>query len=186
MKFSAGRRHPYTKALLAACIPRCTAGPLPLGIGPRPSSLGLDKPYVTSAAGFSAGPQVQAASAVNFEILKCETLGLVGEYPVGQIVVGAAVMRYRADRCNNRVVSSIVDHHMARQSKALSNTALIQIIFQVFPDVRLAHPRPKFGAIIKSTGPIVPLRRPKFGRQRAGELLSIGSDPGVDRVANLP
>src|ERR1700675_618476 len=122
--------------------------------------------------------KVQAANAVNFEILKGETLGLVGESGSGKSSVARLVMRLiEADRGTVRLGDVDLT---ALGSKALRQQRhRIQMIFQD-PFASL-NPRRKVGAII-SDGPIAHGVDPKAARQRAGELLAmVGLDPGADR-----
>src|SRR6202011_2731672 len=93
-------QHAYTKALLAA-VPsmHTSARPPLLGRDKAVEVIGLEKTYVTSGGWFRPDRKVQAASRVNFEILKGETLGLVGESGSGKSSVARLVMRLiEADR----------------------------------------------------------------------------------------
>jgi peptide/nickel transport system ATP-binding protein len=170
-------QHPYTKALLAAVPSMHPPARAPLGDRAKAVEvIGLDKTYVTSGGWFRPDRKVQAASAVNFEILKGETLGLVGESGSGKSSVARLVMRLiEADRGTVRLGDVDLT---GLSSKALRQQRhRIQMIFQD-PFASL-NPRRKVGSII-SDGPIAHGVDPKAARQRAGELLAmVGLDPGA-------
>ncbi len=170
-------QHPYTKALLAAVPSMHPPARAPLGERAKAVEvIGLDKTYVTPGGWFRPDRKVQAASAVNFEILKGETLGLVGESGSGKSSVARLVMRLiEADRGTVRLGDVDLT---GLGSKALrAQRHRIQMIFQD-PFASL-NPRRKVGAII-SDGPIANGIDPKAARQRAGELLAmVGLYPGA-------
>ena len=170
-------RHAYTQALLAA-VPSMTPPPrAPLGERDRAVDvIGLDKTYVTSGGWFRPDRKVQAANAVNFSILKGETLGLVGESGSGKSSVARLVMRLiEADRGTVR----IGDVDLTRlEGKALRDQRRhIQMIFQD-PFASL-NPRRTVGQII-SDGPIAHGADPGQARQRVRDLLAmVGLDSGA-------
>ena len=87
-------QHPYTRALLAA-VPTMQPpkrAPL-LDRDKAVEVVGLDKTYVSGGGWFRKPRIVQAAKAVNFNILQGETLGLVGESGSGKSSVARLVMR---------------------------------------------------------------------------------------------
>jgi peptide/nickel transport system ATP-binding protein len=170
-------QHAYTKALLAA-VPSIHP-PLRAPIEDRAKALeviGLDKTYVTSGGWFRGDRKVQAASEVNFTILKGETLGLVGESGSGKSSVARLVMRLIApDRGTVRLGDVDLT---ALEGKALrGERRRIQMIFQD-PFASL-NPRRRIGDII-AAGPIAYGAEPKAAMARAQELLAlVGLDAGA-------
>ncbi|MCG2667867.1 ABC transporter ATP-binding protein [Bradyrhizobium sp. GCM10023182] len=172
-----GPQHDYTKALLAA-VPSMHPPPrAPLDDQAKAVEvIGLDKTYVTSGGWFREDRRVDAARAVNFNILKGETLGLVGESGSGKSSVARLVMRLiEADRGTVR----IGDTDLTQLSgKALrTERHRIQMIFQD-PFASL-NPRRKIGHII-ADGPIAAGLDPKDAFDRARDLLKmVGLDAGA-------
>jgi len=170
-------QHDYTKALLAAVPSMHPPKRAPLDdLAKAVEVIGLDKTYVTSGGWFREDRRVDAARAVNFNILKGETLGLVGESGSGKSSVARLVMRLiEADRGTVRIGDTDLTQ--------LSGTALrterhrIQMIFQD-PFASL-NPRRKIGHII-ADGPIAAGLDPKAAFDRARDLLKmVGLDAGA-------
>jgi len=170
-------QHDYTKALLAAVPSMHPPKRAPLDdLAKAVEVIGLDKTYVTSGGWFREDRRVDAARAVNFNILKGETLGLVGESGSGKSSVDRLVMRLiEADRGTVRIGDTDLTQ--------LSGTALrterhrIQMIFQD-PFASL-NPRRKIGHII-ADGPIAAGLDPKAAFDRARDLLKmVGLDAGA-------
>ncbi|MDN5003263.1 ABC transporter ATP-binding protein [Bradyrhizobium sp. GCM10027634] len=170
-------QHDYTKALLAAVPSMHPPARAPLdGQAKAVEVIGLDKTYVTSGGWFREDRRVDAARAVNFNILKGETLGLVGESGSGKSSVARLVMRLiEADRGTVR----IGDTDLTQLSgKALrSERHRIQMIFQD-PFASL-NPRRKIGHII-ADGPIAAGTDARVAFDRARDLLKmVGLDAGA-------
>jgi peptide/nickel transport system ATP-binding protein len=173
-------QHDYTKALLAA-VPSMhpPARPKLVDREKAVEVIGLDKTYVTAGGWFRPDRKVQAASEVNFTILKGETLGLVGESGSGKSSVARLVMRLiEPDRGTVRIGEADLTALEGRRLRAQRHR--IQMIFQD-PFASL-NPRRKVGNII-SDGPIAHGTDPSLAMQRARELLGmVGLDArAVDR-----
>jgi peptide/nickel transport system ATP-binding protein len=170
-------QHAYTKALLAAVPSMHPPSRPPLEDRAKAVEvIGLDKTYVTSGGWFRPDRKVQAASSVNFTILKGETLGLVGESGSGKSSVARLVMRLiEADRGTVRIGDVDLT---ALEGKALRvQRHRIQMIFQD-PFASL-NPRRKIGNII-ADGPIANGLEPKAAMARARDLLGlVGLDAGA-------
>jgi len=170
-------QHDYTKALLAAVPSMHPPARAPRDdLAKAVEVIGLDKTYVTSSGWFREDRRVDAARAVNFNILKGETLGLVGESGSGKSSVARLVMRLiEADRGTVR----LGDTDLTQLSgKALrTERPRIQMIFQD-PFASL-NPRRKIGHII-ADGPIAAGLDAKIAFERARNLLKmVGLDTGA-------
>ncbi len=170
-------QHDYTKALLAAVPSMDPPAREPLDEQAKAVEvIGLDKTYVTSGGWFREDRRVDAARAVNFNILKGETLGLVGESGSGKSSVARLVMRLiEADRGTVRIGETDLT---SLSGKALrTERHRIQMIFQD-PFASL-NPRRKIGHII-ADGPIAAGTDPKVAFDRARDLLKmVGLDAGA-------
>lgn len=170
-------QHDYTKALLAAVPSMDPPAREPIDDKARAVEvIGLDKTYVTSGGWFREDRRVDAARAVNFNILKGETLGLVGESGSGKSSVARLVMRLiEADRGTVWIGDTELT---SLSGKALrSERHRIQMIFQD-PFASL-NPRRKIGHII-ADGPIAAGTDPKVAFDRARDLLKmVGLDAGA-------
>ncbi|MGY3033031.1 peptide/nickel transport system ATP-binding protein [Bradyrhizobium sp. USDA 4354] len=170
-------QHDYTKALLAA-VPSMDPPPrTSLDDQARAVEvIGLDKTYVTSGGWFREDCRVDAARAVNFNILKGETLGLVGESGSGKSSVARLVMRLiEADRGTVRIGETDLTSLSGKALRAERHR--IQMIFQD-PFASL-NPRRKVGHII-AYGPIAAGTDPKVAFDRARDLLKmVGLDAGA-------
>jgi len=170
-------QHDYTKALLAAVPSMDPPAREPLDDQARAVEvIGLDKTYVTSGGWFREDRRVDAARAVNFNILKGETLGLVGESGSGKSSVARLVMRLiEADRGTVRIGETDLTSLSGKALRAERHR--IQMIFQD-PFASL-NPRRKVGHII-ADGPIAAGTTPKVAFDRARDLLKmVGLDPGA-------
>ena len=169
-------QHEYTKALLAAVPSMCPPTRTPLDeLAKAVEVIGLDKTYVTSGGWFREDRRVDAARAVNFNILKGETLGLVGESGSGKSSVARLVMRLiEADRGTVRIGDTDLTRLAGKALRAERHR--IQMIFQD-PFASL-NPRRKIGHII-ADGPIAAGTDPKVAFDRARDLLKmVGLDAG--------
>jgi peptide/nickel transport system ATP-binding protein len=170
-------QHDYTKALLAAVPSMHPPARAPLDDQARAVEvIGLDKTYVTSGGWFREDRRVDAARAVNFDILKGETLGLVGESGSGKSSVARLVMRLiEADRGTVRIGDTDLTQLAGKALRAERHR--IQMIFQD-PFASL-NPRRKVGHII-ADGPIAAGTNPKVAFDRARDLLKmVGLDAGA-------
>lgn len=170
-------RHDYTKALLAAVPSMHPPAREPFDDRARAVEvIGLDKTYVTSGGWFREDRRVDAARAVNFNILKGETLGLVGESGSGKSSVARLVMRLiEADRGTVRIGDTDLTQLSGKALRAERHR--IQMIFQD-PFASL-NPRRKIGHII-ADGPIAAGTEPKVAFDRARDLLKmVGLDAGA-------
>ncbi|MCP3386787.1 MULTISPECIES: ABC transporter ATP-binding protein [unclassified Bradyrhizobium] len=170
-------QHDYTKALLAAVPSMHPPARAPLDDQARAVEvIGLDKTYVTSGGWFREDRRVDAARAVNFNILKGETLGLVGESGSGKSSVARLVMRLiEADRGTVRIGDTDLTQLAGKALRAERHR--IQMIFQD-PFASL-NPRRKIGHII-ADGPIAAGTEPKVAFDRARDLLKlVGLDAGA-------
>jgi peptide/nickel transport system ATP-binding protein len=170
-------QHDYTKALLAAVPSMHPPARAPLDDQARAVEvIGLDKTYVTSGGWFREDRRVDAARAVNFDILKGETLGLVGESGSGKSSVARLVMRLiEADRGTVRIGDTDLTQLAGKALRAERHR--IQMIFQD-PFASL-NPRRKVGHII-ADGPIAAGTDPKVAFDRARDLLKmVGLDAGA-------
>ncbi|MDH6257045.1 peptide/nickel transport system ATP-binding protein [Bradyrhizobium sp. BR13661] len=170
-------QHDYTKALLAAVPSMHPPARAPLDDQTRAVEvIGLDKTYVTSGGWFREDRRVDAARAVNFNILKGETLGLVGESGSGKSSVARLVMRLiQADRGTVRIGDTDLTQLSGKALRAERHR--IQMIFQD-PFASL-NPRRKIGHII-ADGPIAAGTDPKVAFDRARDLLKmVGLDSGA-------
>ncbi|PSO19239.1 ABC transporter ATP-binding protein [Bradyrhizobium sp. MOS003] len=170
-------QHDYTKALLAAVPSMDPPARAPLDDTARAVEvIGLDKTYVTSGGWFREDRRVDAARAVNFNILKGETLGLVGESGSGKSSVARLVMRLiEADRGTVWIGDTELTSLSGRALRAERHR--IQMIFQD-PFASL-NPRRKVGHII-ADGPIAAGLDPKAAFERARDLLKmVGLDAGA-------
>ncbi|WP_426414218.1 ABC transporter ATP-binding protein [Bradyrhizobium ganzhouense] len=170
-------QHDYTKALLAAVPSMQPPARAPLDDQARAVEvIGLDKTYVTSGGWFREDRRVDAARAVNFNILKGETLGLVGESGSGKSSVARLVMRLiEADRGTVRIGDTDLTQLSGKGLRAERHR--IQMIFQD-PFASL-NPRRKIGHII-ADGPIAAGTDPKVAFDRARDLLKmVGLDAGA-------
>ncbi|WFU77190.1 ABC transporter ATP-binding protein [Bradyrhizobium sp. CB2312] len=170
-------RHDYTKALLAAVPSMDPPKRAPLDDQARAVEvIGLDKTYVTSGGWFREDRRVDAARAVNFNILKGETLGLVGESGSGKSSVARLVMRLIEADCGTvRIGETDLTQLSGRALRAERHR--IQMIFQD-PFASL-NPRRKIGHII-ADGPIAAGTDPKVAFERARDLLKmVGLDAGA-------
>ena len=173
-------QHAYTQALLAAVPSMHPPLRAPLeGRAKAVEVIGLDKTYVTPSGWFRPDRKVQAASEVNFTILKGETLGLVGESGSGKSSVARLVMRLiAADRGTVRIGD--VDLTSLDGQALRAQRRRIQMIFQD-PFASL-NPRRKIGDII-ADGPIAYGAEPKAAMARASDLLGlVGLDAGALRA----
>ncbi|WP_454618147.1 ABC transporter ATP-binding protein [Bradyrhizobium cenepequi] len=163
-------RHPYTRALLAAVPSMDPPQRTPLIDRPKAVEvIGLDKTYVSGGGWFQPERRVQAAKAVNFNILKGETLGLVGESGSGKSSVARLVMRLiEPDQGTVRLGDT--DFTAIDGKELRKERSRIQMIFQD-PFASL-NPRRKVGNII-ADGPIAHGTDPEVARQRARELLGM-------------
>ena len=163
-------QHPYTRALLAA-VPTMQPpkrAPL-LDRDKAVEVVGLDKTYVSGGGWFRKPRIVQAAKAVNFNILQGETLGLVGESGSGKSSVARLVMRLIAPD-SGTVRLGDTDFTALNGQTLRKERSRIQMIFQD-PFASL-NPRRKVGNII-ADGPIAHGTDPDVARRRAGELLGL-------------
>ncbi|MBB4424695.1 peptide/nickel transport system ATP-binding protein [Bradyrhizobium sp. CIR48] len=170
-------QHDYTKALLAAVPSMDPPAREPLDDQARAVEvIGLDKTYITSGGWFREDRRVDAARAVNFNILKGETLGLVGESGSGKSSVARLVMRLiEADRGTVRIGETDLTQLSGKALRAERHR--IQMIFQD-PFASL-NPRRKVGHII-ADGPIAAGLDPKAAFDRARDLLKlVGLDAGA-------
>ena len=170
-------QHDYTKALLAAVPSMNPPARAPLDDRARAVEvIGLDKTYVTSGGWFREDRRVDAARAVNFDILKGETLGLVGESGSGKSSVARLVMRLiEADRGTVRIGETDLTSLSGKALRAERHR--IQMIFQD-PFASL-NPRRKIGHII-ADGPIAAGIDSKVAFDRARDLLKmVGLDAGA-------
>ncbi|MGY3078784.1 peptide/nickel transport system ATP-binding protein [Bradyrhizobium sp. LM6.10] len=170
-------QHDYTKALLAAVPSMDPPARAPLDDQARAVEvIGLDKTYVTSGGWFREDRRVDAARAVNFNILKGETLGLVGESGSGKSSVARLAMRLiEADRGTVRIGETDLTSLSGKALRAERHR--IQMIFQD-PFASL-NPRRKVGHII-ADGPIAAGTDPKVAFDRARDLLRmVGLDAGA-------
>ncbi|SFN78053.1 peptide/nickel transport system ATP-binding protein [Bradyrhizobium sp. Ghvi] len=170
-------QHDYTKALLAAVPSMQPPARAPLdGQAKAVEVIGLDKTYVTSGGWFREDRRVDAARAVNFNILKGETLGLVGESGSGKSSVARLVMRLiEADRGTVRIGDTDLTQLSGKALRAERHR--IQMIFQD-PFASL-NPRRKIGHII-ADGPIAAGLDPRAAFDRARDLLKmVGLDAGA-------
>ncbi|MBB4363713.1 peptide/nickel transport system ATP-binding protein [Bradyrhizobium sp. CIR18] len=170
-------QHDYTKALLAAVPSMDPPAREPLDAQARAVEvIGLDKTYVTSGGWFREDRRVDAARAVNFNILKGETLGLVGESGSGKSSVARLVMRLiEADRGTVRIGETDLTSLSGKALRAERHR--IQMIFQD-PFASL-NPRRKIGHII-ADGPIAAGLDAKVAFDRARDLLKmVGLDAGA-------
>jgi len=170
-------QHDYTKALLAAVPSMDPPARAPLDDRARAVEvIGLDKTYVTSGGWFREDRRVDAARAVNFNILKGETLGLVGESGSGKSSVARLVMRLiEADRGTVWIGDTELTSLSGKALRAERHR--IQMIFQD-PFASL-NPRRKVGHII-ADGPIAAGVDPKAAFDRARDLLKmVGLDAGA-------
>ncbi|MET4259458.1 peptide/nickel transport system ATP-binding protein [Bradyrhizobium sp. S3.12.5] len=170
-------KHDYTKALLAAVPSMHPPARAPLDDQARAVEvIGLDKTYVTSGGWFREDRRVDAARAVNFNILKGETLGLVGESGSGKSSVARLVMRLiEADRGTVRIGDTDLTQLSGKALRAERHR--IQMIFQD-PFASL-NPRRKIGHII-ADGPIAAGADSKAAFDRARDLLKmVGLDAGA-------
>ncbi|WP_407187063.1 ABC transporter ATP-binding protein [Bradyrhizobium centrosematis] len=170
-------QHDYTKALLAAVPSMDPPARQPLDDQARAVEvIGLDKTYVTSGGWFREDRRVDAARAVNFNILKGETLGLVGESGSGKSSVARLVMRLiEADRGTVRIGETDLTSLSGKALRAERHR--IQMIFQ--DPFALLNPRRKIGHII-ADGPIAAGLDPKTAFDRARDLLKlVGLDAGA-------
>ncbi|MCK1481121.1 ABC transporter ATP-binding protein [Bradyrhizobium sp. 197] len=170
-------QHDYTKALLAAVPSMDPPARAPLDDQARAVEvIGLDKTYVTSGGWFREDRRVDAARAVNFNILRGETLGLVGESGSGKSSVARLVMRLiEADRGTVRIGETDLTSLSGKALRAERHR--IQMIFQD-PFASL-NPRRKVGHII-ADGPIAAGTDPKVAFDRARDLLRmVGLDAGA-------
>ncbi|MEY9452807.1 peptide/nickel transport system ATP-binding protein [Bradyrhizobium ottawaense] len=170
-------QHDYTKALLAAVPSMDPPAREPLDDQARAVEvIGLDKTYVTSGGWFREDRRVDAARAVNFNILRGETLGLVGESGSGKSSVARLVMRLiEADRGTVRIGETDLTQLSGKALRAERHR--IQMIFQD-PFASL-NPRRKIGHII-ADGPIAAGLDPKVAFDRARDLLKmVGLDAGA-------
>jgi peptide/nickel transport system ATP-binding protein len=170
-------QHDYTKALLAAVPSIDPPARKPLdGQARAVEVIGLDKTYVTSGGWFREDRRVDAARAVNFSILKGETLGLVGESGSGKSSVARLVMRLiEADRGTVRIGDTDLTSLSGKALRAERHR--IQMIFQD-PFASL-NPRRKIGHII-AAGPIAAGIDAKIAFDRARDLLKmVGLDAGA-------
>ncbi|SCB44598.1 peptide/nickel transport system ATP-binding protein [Bradyrhizobium shewense] len=170
-------QHDYTKALLAAVPSMDPPAREPLDDQARAVEvIGLDKTYVTSGGWFREDRRVDAARAVNFNILRGETLGLVGESGSGKSSVARLVMRLiEADRGTVRIGETDLTQLSGKALRAERHR--IQMIFQD-PFASL-NPRRKISHII-ADGPIAAGLDPKAAFDRARDLLKmVGLDAGA-------
>jgi peptide/nickel transport system ATP-binding protein len=170
-------QHDYTKALLAAVPSMHPPAREPLDEQAKAVEvIGLDKTYVTSGGWFREDRRVDAARAVDFNILKGETLGLVGESGSGKSSVARLVMRLiEADRGTVRIGDTDLTQLSGKELRAERHR--IQMIFQD-PFASL-NPRRKIGHII-ADGPIAAGTDPKVAFGRARDLLKmVGLDAGA-------
>ncbi|GMO25085.1 ABC transporter ATP-binding protein [Bradyrhizobium sp. TM233] len=170
-------QHDYTKALLAAVPSMDPPARAPLDDQARAVEvIGLDKTYVTSGGWFREDRRVDAARAVNFDLLRGETLGLVGESGSGKSSVARLVMRLiEADRGTVRIGETDLTSLSGKALRAERHR--IQMIFQD-PFASL-NPRRKVGHII-ADGPIAAGLDPKAAFDRARDLLKmVGLDAGA-------
>ena len=170
-------QHDYTKALLAA-VPSLQP-PARSALNDQAKAvevIGLDKTYVTSGGWFREDRRVDAARAVNFDILKGETVGLVGESGSGKSSVARLVMRLiEADRGTVRIGDTDLTQLSGKALRAERHR--IQMIFQD-PFASL-NPRRKVGNII-ADGPIAAGTDAKVAFDRARDLLKmVGLDAGA-------
>jgi peptide/nickel transport system ATP-binding protein len=170
-------QHDYTRALLAA-VPSMDP-PVRKSLDDRARAvevIGLDKTYVTSGGWFREERKVDAARAVNFDILKGETLGLVGESGSGKSSVARLVMRLiEPDRGTVRIGETDLTQLSGKALRVERHR--IQMIFQD-PFASL-NPRRKIGHII-ADGPIAAGTEPKAAFDRARDLLKmVGLDAGA-------
>ncbi|TYL77744.1 ABC transporter ATP-binding protein [Bradyrhizobium cytisi] len=170
-------KHDYTKALLAAVPSMHPPARAPLDdLARAVEVIGLDKTYVTSGGWFREDRRVDAARAVNFNILKGETLGLVGESGSGKSSVARLVMRLiEADRGTVRIGDTDLTQLSGKALRAERHR--IQMIFQD-PFASL-NPRRKIGHIV-ADGPIAAGADSKAAFDRARDLLKmVGLDAGA-------
>ncbi|WP_028167423.1 ABC transporter ATP-binding protein [Bradyrhizobium elkanii] len=163
-------QHPYTRALLAAVPSMEPPQRAPLVDRPKAVEvIGLDKTYVSGGGWFQPERRVQAAKAVNFNILQGETLGLVGESGSGKSSVARLVMRLiEPDQGTVRLGDT--DFTAIGGKELRKERSRIQMIFQD-PFASL-NPRRKVGNII-ADGPIAHGTDPDAARQRARDLLGM-------------
>jgi peptide/nickel transport system ATP-binding protein len=160
-------RHPYTRRLLAA-VPSLNPPP-PKNLQNEPITLKVDA--LTKVYGgrgfFRKSREVQAASAVSFDIRRGETLGLVGESGSGKSTVGRCVLRL-IEPDGGRIEIGSLPFSALSQHDLRPHRRRIQMVFQD-PFASL-NPRRKVGDII-AEGPITHGTDPATAFEEARVLL---------------
>jgi peptide/nickel transport system ATP-binding protein len=143
-----------------------------------PAVLTLDNVSVEFGRGGSAG-KVQAVSAVSMEIMRGETLGLVGESGCGKTSLAKAIMQLPRP-ARGRVVLDGVDLAQLSGAELRRTRPHIQMIFQ--DPISSLNPRRTVASIVSEPA-IVWKRASGAGLRRLVDeaLVSVGLDPAAVR-----
>ena len=164
--------HPYTRDLIAAVPSLVPRPPRDRSAEPVLQISGLTKTYRSGGGLFGFGSKertVKAASEVELELRRGETLGIVGESGSGKSTVARCIVRLN-DADEGRILLHGTDLRPLGRAAMRPFRARIQMVFQD-PFASL-NPRTKVGQII-AQGPLIQGATSDEAKARTRELLSI-------------
>jgi len=171
--------HPYTKALIAAVPSLSPRPPRKQSAEPVLQVENLEKVFRSGGGllGLGGGERtVKAASDVNLELRRGETLGIVGESGSGKSTVARCIVRL-VDADNGKILLNGTDLRPLNRAEMRPHRSSIQMMFQD-PFASL-NPRSRVGKIV-TQGPLLQGVAKDEAEARARELLSI---VGLDKRA---
>ncbi len=164
--------HPYTQALIAAVPSLTPRAPREQASAPVLKVQALNKAFRSGGGFLGFGGKerlVHAASDVNLELKRGETLGIVGESGSGKSTVARCIVRLN-DADSGRILLEEVDLRPLGRAAMRPYRAKIQMVFQD-PYASL-NPRTKVGKII-AQGPLLQGQSKSEAEKRAKKLLKI-------------
>jgi len=165
-------QHPYTKDLIAAVPSLVPRSARPRSEEPVMQVRGLNKTYRSGGGLLGLGGKerrVDAASNVELDLWRGETLGIVGESGSGKSTVARCIVRLN-DADDGQIILHGTDLRPLSRSAMRPIRAKIQMVFQD-PFASL-NPRTKVGRII-AQGPMIQGVSAAEAERRAKELLEI-------------